>query len=327
MNTQAPLAFAGSSTNPPLRLLSLVIPVFNEEDSLPLLRSALQSWTSTLPCSVEVILIDDGSSDRSLHLLREWAREDASVRVLSFSRNFGHQIAVMAGLHHTRGDAVVILDADLQDPLEVIPEMIARYQEGYDIVYGRRQERLGETWTKKTTAWLFYRLMRALVHRDLPPDAGDFRLVSARCVAALRAMPEGHLFLRGLFAWMGFRQTSVPFVRPARAAGATKYNYRKMLGFAANAALSFSPLPIRAIALFGAAVACAGFLYALYSAARWLWVGDTVAGWPTIVVLVTVLGGMNLVCLGVIGEYISRIYEAVKKRPLYLVKESINLES
>jgi dolichol-phosphate mannosyltransferase len=307
------------------RLVSLVLPVFNEEDSLPLLRKALSNWAPSLPCPIEIILVDDGSSDRSLQLLRSWSADDKQVRVLSFSRNFGHQIAVMAGLHHTRGDAVVILDADLQDPLEVISEMITRFQEGYDIVYGRRQERRGETWAKKTTAWLFYRLMRMLVHRELPPDTGDFRLVSARCVEALRTMPEGHLFLRGLFAWMGFRQTSVSYVRHARSAGTTKYNYRKMVGFAANAALSFSPLPIRAIALFGAAIACGGFVYALYSAARWLVVGDTVAGWPTLVILVTVLGGMNLVCLGVIGEYISRIYEETKRRPLYLIKESINL--
>lgn len=312
---------------PPPALLSLAIPVYNEADALPHLRATLDQWLPTLPIACEVILVDDGSSDDSLLLLREWALADERIRIISFSRNFGHQIAVAAGLRHTRGDAVVILDADLQDPLDVIPLMLAKYTEGYDIVYGRRKQRMGESWDKQLTAWLFYRIMRTLVHRRLPADTGDFRLVSKRCVDALRSMPEGHLFLRGLFAWMGFRQTAVEYVRHPRSAGQTKYNYPKMIAFAANAALSFSPLPIRLIALMGAFIAFGGFSYGFYSAARWYLLGDTVAGWPTIIILLTTLGGMNLVCLGLLGEYISRIYEEVKRRPLYLVKEMINIKS
>lgn len=315
------------SMDRPLSLLSLVFPVYNEEDALPRLRESLEGWFSDLGYPCEVILVDDGSADGSLSFLRQWSEADSRIRILSLSRNFGHQIAVTAGLRHTRGDAVVILDADLQDPLEVIPEMVKKYREGYDIVYGQREQRLGETWAKRTTAWIFYRIMRGLVHRQLPPDTGDFRLVSKRCIEALRAMPEGHLFLRGLFAWMGFPQTAVRYIRQPRSAGQTKYSYGRMIAFAANAALSFSPLPIRLIALFGAGLATAGFAYGLYSAARWYLIGDTVAGWPTIVVLLTILGGMNLVCLGIIGEYISRIYEETKRRPLFLVKESINIES
>ncbi len=307
-------------------LLSLTLPVYNEEDSLPHLRASITDWLSTMPFQCEVVLVDDGSTDGSLNLLREWAAADSRVRVISFSRNFGHQIAVAAGLRHTRGDAVVILDADLQDPLDVVPQMVEKYKTGYDIVYGRRKQRLGESWHKQLTAWLFYRIMRALVHRQLPADAGDFRLVSKRCVDALRSMPEGHLFLRGLFAWMGFRQTAIDYVRHPRSAGQTKYNYSRMVAFAANAALSFSPLPIRLIAVFGAFVALIGFSYGFYSTARWYFLGDTVAGWPTIVVLITTLGGMNLVCMGIIGEYISRIYEEAKRRPLYLVKETINIQ-
>ena len=302
-------------------LVSLVFPVYNEQEGLPYLRAELARWRASVPWPVEIVLIDDGSRDGSWALLAAWAAEEPGVRAVALSRNFGHQLAITAGLAHARGDAVVILDADLQDPLDVIPAMVERYVAGYDVVYGRRLERQGEGAFKQVTAWAFYRLMRTLVYRDLPADTGDFRLVSRRCVEALQAMPEGHRFLRGLFAWMGFHQTAVDYVRQPRHHGTTKFPLRKMLAFAGNAILSFSPLPIRLISLGGLAIAGLGFAYGLYVVGRWYWVGDTVVGWPTIVVLLSVIGGMILVSLGVLGEYISRIYEAVKQRPLYLVRD------
>lgn len=302
-------------------LISLVFPVYNEAEVLPHLRAAVEVWRPAFPYPVEIVLVDDGSRDASWALMRQWAEADPSVRAVALSRNFGHQLALTAGLAHARGDAVVVLDADLQDPLEVIPEMVARYCDGYDVVYGRRTGRPGEGPLKRGTAWLFYRLMRLLVDPNLPADTGDFRLVSRRCVDAIHAMPEGHRFLRGMFAWVGFHQTAVDYVRPPRAHGTTKFPLLKMLRFAGNAVLSFSPLPIRLIGVIGLGLAGLGFLYGAYVVARWYFVGDTVVGWPTIVVLLSVIGGMILLSLGVLGEYLSRIYEAVKQRPLYLVRE------
>lgn len=307
-------------------LVSLAIPALNERETIPYLREALESWRATVPFRTEIVLVDDGSRDGTLALLRAWGAADPSVKVVALSKNFGHQVAITAALEHSRGDAVVIMDADLQDPLEVIPAMVQKYQEGYDIVYGHREGRIGEGAFKRFTAWLFYRLMRMLIHNDLPVDTGDFRLVSRRCVDVLRAMPEGHRFLRGLFSWTGLPQTGVSYMRQPRRYGQTKYPFLKMLRFAGNAVLSFSPLPIRLISLAGAFTALLGFIYGIYVVGRWYWIGDTVAGWPTLVVLLSIIGGMILLSLGIVGEYISRIYEAVKQRPLYVVRERINVD-
>lgn len=307
-------------------LFSMVIPVFNEEDALPYLRQALEDWRRSLPFPSEVILVNDGSTDGSMRILRQWASSDTSVKVLSFSRNFGHQIAVSAGLEWCRGDAVAILDADLQDPLAVVSDMIREYQAGYDVVYGIRSERLGESLFKRVTAWAFYRLMRLLVSQRLPADTGDFRVVSRRCVTILCAMPEGHRFLRGLFSWVGFPHKGVPYVRQPRRHGSTKYPFLKMLRFAANAVVSFSPLPVRLIGVFGALVALLGFAYGAYVVCRWYFIGDTVRGWPTIIILLAIIGGMILLSLGIVGEYVSRIYEAVKQRPLYVIQDAVNIE-
>jgi len=327
VNSSAPACPADPSRPPPPvpraapALVSLVFPVYNEAETLPHLRAAVTAWRRSFPHAVEIVLVDDGSRDASWALMRAWAEADAAVRAVALSRNFGHQLALTAGLAQARGDAVVVLDADLQDPLEVIAAMVERYQAGYDVVYGRRCRRLGEGLLKRGTAWLFYRVMRLLVDPGLPADTGDFRLVSRRCVEALKAMPEGHRFLRGMFAWVGFHQTAVEYVRPARVHGETKFPLLRMLAFAGSAVLSFSPLPIRLIGLLGLVLAALGFGYGGYVVARWYWVGDTVEGWPTLVVLLSVIGGMILVSLGVLGEYLSRIYEAVKQRPLYLVRE------
>lgn len=307
-------------------LLSLVIPIYNEEEAIPHLRSALEIWRVTLGVPVELIVVNDGSSDHSWSLLVGWALQDSSVKAIGLSRNFGHQAAVSAGLAFARGNAVVIMDADLQDPLEVINEMIAQYCAGFDVVYGVRLSREGETLFKRATAWLFYRLMRLLVWEALPQDAGDFRLVSRECLDVVLSMGEVHRFLRGMFAWAGFRQTAVEYHRRRREYGTSKYPLIKMLKFAWNAALSFSIIPIRAISISGFLVAAFGFVYGFYSSLRHFVLQDTVPGWTTIVVLLAIVGGMILIGLGVVGEYVGRIYEEVKHRPIYIVQECVNAE-
>jgi dolichol-phosphate mannosyltransferase len=309
-----------------LRLLSLVVPIYNEEETIPHLRIAIDLWRAGLQFPLETVLVNDGSSDSSWQLLESWALSDPSLKAINLSRNFGHQAAVTAGLHFAAGDAVVILDADLQDPLDVIPEMIERYCAGFDVVYGQRESREGETGFKRVTAWLFYRIMRALVWKALPSDTGDFRLISRRCLDAVLEMGEVHRFLRGMFAWAGFRQTAVKYHRRKREHGTSKYPLVKMLNFAWNAALSFSILPIRAISLSGVLVAAFGLLYGLYSVIRYFILRDAVPGWTTIVALLGIIGGMVLVALGVLGEYVGRIYEEVKHRPVYIVQECVNAE-
>src|SRR5438105_5785761 len=244
---------------PSPRLLSIVIPLYNEERSLPLLRPRLTAALGALPCdAVEVLFVNDGSADATLDLLREWASEDSRIDVICLARNFGQQAAITAGLDEARGDAVVVMDGDLQDPPEVISKMLERYCEGYDVVYGRRAGRAGESWLKRLTAWGFYRLMRKLVYKDLPADTGDFRLISRPCLEALRTMRETHRFMRGMVAWVGFPQTAVEFERPPRSAGQTNYSMRKMLAFAWTAAVSFSPAPLRISLMLGVMTSISG---------------------------------------------------------------------
>ena len=233
-------------------------------------------------------------------------------------------MAVSAGLAVARGDAVVIMDADLQDPLEVVTEMLARYREGYDVVYGQRAEREGETLFKRLSAWLFYRAMKRFVHPDLPEDTGDFRLVSRRCLDAVLRMGEHHRFLRGMFAWGGFHQVAVRYKRNARLYGKTKYPLVKMLKFAWDAALSFSTLPIKLITMGGFLTAALAVAYGIYAVVQKYLFHNTVQGWTGLVVILGLIGGMILVSLGVIGEYVGRIFEEIKRRPLYIVKEDTN---
>jgi len=307
------------------RSLSLVIPAYEEIAALPALRTALETWVPQQNFQTEVIIVNDGSKDGTAEFLNQWADASPWLHVLHFSRNFGHQAAITAGLDVANTDVTVIIDADLQDPLDAIPGMIKKYEEGFDVVYGKRSERLGEGPFKKITAWFFYRLMQTLVYRDLPSDTGDFRLVSRQCLEAIRSMRETHRFLRGMFSWAGFKQTAYPYVRQQRKAGETKYPFKKMCLFAWNAVISFSPLPLRLILLLGLVVAGFGTLYGVYSTLRWALVGDTVAGWPTLVVLICMIGGSILIALGVMGEYISRIYEELKGRPLYIIAGRRNI--
>jgi dolichol-phosphate mannosyltransferase len=310
----------------PLSLLSIILPVYNEEAVMPLLLPRLHSLLERLPVPAEVIFVDDGSKDRTAELLTAAALADARIKVVEFSRNFGHQIAITAGADVATGDAVVIMDADLQDPPEVVIEMIAKYQEGYDVVYGRRTVRHGETWFKRLTARCFYWVMRKAVHPDLPDNAGDFRLMSRQVTQALRQLRERHRFVRGMVAWLGFRQTAVLFERPARAAGETKYPLRKMLAFAWRAVTSFSGLPLRLGLAVGVVMMLAAFLYAGYAIFMALATGDTVRGWASVVCLVVGLSGMIITMLGLIGDYVARIYEEMKARPLYIVRSARNLK-
>ncbi|MFT3869274.1 MAG: glycosyltransferase family 2 protein [Nibricoccus sp.] len=307
------------------QLLSFVFPVFNESESLPHLRNALNEWQEKNPGAAEFILVDDGSRDDSYRLIQEWAKEDARVHGVSFSRNFGHQMAVSAGLALAKGDAVVIMDADLQDPLEVVDEMLLRYREGYDVVYGQRAEREGETFFKRTTAWVFYRIMRRFVHKDLPEDTGDFRLVSRSCLDAILKMPEQHRFLRGMFAWMGFHQVAVRYKRNARLHGKTKYPLLKMMRFAWDAALSFSTFPIKLITAGGFLTALLACAYGIFAIVEKYFFQATVPGWTGLVVILGIIGGMILVSLGVIGEYVGRIFEEIKRRPLYIVQDDTQM--
>ena len=317
----------GSSIVMPVpRLVSLVIPVYNECETIPYLRNALTEWKHSLKCGLEVMLVDDGSKDSSSAMLCQWADDDPDVRVVVLSRNFGHQAAVSAGCRFARGEVIVIIDADLQDPLDVIPRMIDKYCEGYDVVYGRRISREGEGVFKRFTAWLFYRIMRFLVDQQLPEDVGDFRLVSRRCMDVVLQMGEVHRFLRGMFAWVGFRQTAVEYRRDARRHGQTKYPFSKMVRLALDAALSFSTVPIKLIGWAGFATAMLGLVWAVYSVIRALVLHDTVPGWTTLVVLFALVGGMILIALSVIGEYVARVYEQVKGRPLYVVRDVRNID-
>ena len=307
-----------------LSFLSLVIPVYNEQATLPFLRQQLEAWLPTLgKIDYEIVLVDDGSKDNSFAFLAEWAQSSPQIKVLSFSRNFGHQAAVTAGLAYAAGEAVVIMDADLQDPLSAIPEMIRRYEEGYDVVYGQRICRQGETAFKKVTAWAFYRLMQKGVYKDLPKDTGDFRLVARKVVDIVNAMPEAHRFLRGMFAWVGFRHIAVPYVRDERRFGETKYPFSKMLRFAWQAITSFSALPIRLVSFWGALVACLGFLICLYAFYCWC-IGDIVQGWTSLMGLIAMLGGSCILAIGIVGEYVGNIFEEVKRRPSYIVERCLN---
>jgi len=303
--------------------VSLVIPIYNEELVLPRLDERLRELLERIGEQAEVLFVDDGSKDRSLELLRAMVAKEPRYRCLSFSRNFGHQRAITAGMDATRGKAVVVMDADLQDPPEVIVEMIAKWRQGYDVVYGRRRSREGETWFKLFTAKIFYRIFAAMIPIEVPLDTGDFRLMSRRVVIAMRELRETHRFVRGLVAWVGFKQTAVEYDRAARAAGETKYPLRKMMAFALDGIASFSVLPLRMATYLGLVVGALSVLYGLSALFVHVVMHATVPGWTTTVVLVSFLFSVQLLMTGVLGEYIGRIYEQVKQRPLYVVGEKI----
>lgn len=314
----------GSARN----LISIVIPCFNEEAVIQATHRRLIEALERVPkLDLELVFVDDGSRDRTLEKLREIQRIDRRVRVLAFSRNFGHQVAVTAGLEHATGDAVVLIDADLQDPPEVIEEMILRWQNGVDVAYGVRAERKGETAFKLWTARAFYRLINRVSEIPIPLDTGDFRLMDRAVVDALLSMPERDRFVRGMVAWLGFRQEAVAYNRAARLVGETKYPLTKMVRFALDGILSFSLAPLRLAIWLGfltAGVAGAGFVYAVLMR---LMTNIWVPGWTLLFIACSTIGGIQLVFLGIVGEYIGRIYGEVKRRPLYVVSERLGFSS
>jgi polyisoprenyl-phosphate glycosyltransferase len=306
--------------------LSLVIPMFNEEAVAPILRAELTSFLAGLQGAAEIVLVNDGSADGTLQLIADWAAEDPRIKVVHLSRNFGQQLAATAGLDYATGDAIVLLDADLQDPLEVIHEMVALYQEGYDVVYGQREARAGEARLKLVTAWIFYRVMRFLTQAQLPVDTGDFRLLSRQFRDGLASMRETHRFLRGMVAWAGYPQIAVRYRRRERTDGATKYPLREMLKLAWTAVTSFSSLPLKLSFGLGLLIGLFGLEEATRAVISYFAGKHTEPGWVSLMVVTSLTGSALLMCMSVLGEYVGKIYEQVKGRPLYLVARTFNVE-
>ena len=300
---------------------SVVVPVHDEEGSLAELHARLAAVLDGLDGEWELILVDDGSRDASFARMLELRAADPRVRLVRLSRNFGHQVALTAGLDLASGEAVVVMDGDLQHPPEVIPELVARWLEGCEIVYGVMTARAGETWFKRATAGLYYRLLRRLTDIDVPLSAGDFRLIDRKAVDAFLSMRERARYVRGMFSWIGFRQTGVAYDAPARGAGRSKYTFSRMVRLAKNGIFSFSNVPLRLVLTLGFVVSALAIVETVYALIGRFGGFYTVPGWTSIVIAVSFLGGVQLIVLGVIGEYVGLIYDEVKRRPIYLVRE------
>ena len=306
--------------------LSVVIPCYNEEAVLPFLFGRMHEVLGALKCPYEVILVDDGSRDRTREILLTQSQQDPRIRVVALSRNFGHQGALTAGLDYARGEVVLIMDADLQDPPELLPKMLEKWREGFDVVYGQRIARMGESWFKRSCAFLFYRIFERIIGIKVPRDTGDFRLLDRRAAKGLAALREPHRFVRGLVAWVGFRQTPVMYERPNREHGETKYPFKKSLFLAVDAITSFSYAPLRMATYLG--VAISGFAFVYIAIVLFLkiliWWGleiEETPGYTSLMACVLLLGGVQLIFLGLIGEYVGRIFEQGQNRPLYLLDE------
>lgn len=309
----------------PADRLTVVVAAFNEADTLPLLHPRLAAVLDGLAgdgIAGHLLYVDDGSRDGTWAVLEALAAADPRVSVLRLSRNFGKEAALTAGLDHVREGAALILDADGQDPPELIPQFVAKWREGYDDVHGTRTARDGEGWFKRATAHGFYRVMQRLSKTPIPADTGDFRLLSPRALAALRQLRERHRFMKGLFGWVGFRQVAIPYRREARLAGRSKFNAWKLWNFALEGVTSFSTAPLRVATYLGLLTAALAFVYAAWIVVKALLWGDPVAGWPTMMTVILLLGGVQLMALGMIGEYLGRLYEESKQRPLYLLDRS-----
>ena len=306
---------------------SIIVPIFNEEETIPEMYRRMAAVLDGLDGPSELILVNDGSRDNSLNLMRDLAVRDSRVKVISFSRNFGHQMAITAGIDHAAGNAVVVVDADLQDPPEAIPDLINAWKGGAELVYAVRAERKGETFFKKLTASLFYRLISSMTDLKIPLDSGDFRLMDRKVVEALKQVREHHRFMRGLSVWVGFKQAGVPYVRQERYAGTTKYPLKKMIRFATDGITSFSYVPLQLATTAGFVFAGLALVAIPIVAVLRLAGSDFFFGQATTLISVLFLGGVQLIFLGILGEYLGRIYDEVKKRPLYLISEKIGFES
>lgn len=306
---------------------SVVVPMFNEEEVIERTYEALTAVMERTGEPYELVFVNDGSRDATEAKAASICAADPRVKLVNFSRNFGHQIAITAGMDYAEGDAVIVIDADLQDPPEVMLEMIAKWKEGYDVVYGKRKRRKGETWFKRATAAMFYRFLRAMTNVELPVDAGDFRLIDRKVCDVMRRLTERNRYVRGLVSWVGFRQTHVEYVREERFAGETKYPLRKMIAFALDAVTSFSYKPLKIAVYLGFLLSICSFAYLLVVLYLRLFTDATVEGWASIVAVNLLFNGIVLMILGLIGEYIGRIYDESKNRPLYIVREVLNAKA
>ena len=305
--------------------ISMIVPIYNETAVIQeFYRRASSALAALEGLDYEIVFVDDGSRDDSYAQLQALASDDERIRVLKFSRNFGHQIAITAGLDHAVGDCIVVIDADLQDPPEVVSKMVDKWREGYDVVYGKRSDREGETFMKLLTAKLFYRVLDKMVRIKIPTDVGDFRLMSRRAADQLRDLREKDRYVRGLVSWIGFKQTGVEYHRDKRYAGETKYPYSKMIKFALDGITSFSTVPLKMATWFGYAASALAFLYLASVFVQKYLLKNTVEGWATIMVGILFMGGVQLICLGIIGEYIGRIFNEIKPRPIYIVEDCLN---
>lgn len=302
--------------------LSIVVPVFNEEEIIEELVRRMKAAAESITQSYELIFVNDGSRDNSLIKLKDACTDDPRLHYISFSRNFGHQVAITAGMDYSSGDAIVTIDGDLQDPPELIKEMYEQYQAGYKVIYAKRSKRKGETFFKRLTARMFYRLLARLVSFDIPLDVGDFRMISRDVLEYLKQMKEPDKYLRGQIAWMGFKSTYVMFERDERKFGTTNYPFKKMLRLAFNGITAFSDSPLKVATKMGFAICIVSFLIIVYALYAYFFDKATVPGWASTIISITFLGGVQLLCLGVIGEYISRIINNVRERPLYIVDQT-----
>jgi glycosyltransferase involved in cell wall biosynthesis len=330
MNKEAPIRLVKRSSSTRAPVLSIIVPVKDEEDAIPLfverVCSTLEALHDPAGRSFEILFVDDGSSDGTLALLRRAQAADPRIRALSLSRNFGKEAAVSAGLDYARGDAVVPMDVDLQDPPDVLPDMLAKWREGFEVVYGVRQDRQRDSLPKRLTADLFYRAHNRLASDKIPPHVGDFRLLDRKVVDVIRALPERNRFMKGLFAWAGFRQAAVPYSRQPRQAGTTKFSYWKLWTFALDGITSTSTAPLRVWSYIGGLIALLALAYATFIAVRTLVLGIDVPGYASLMVAVLFLGGLQLLSLGIIGEYVGRLMTEAKQRPIYVVREDVGGE-
>lgn len=302
---------------------SFILPVFNEQEVLPALIGRLCDLADDLDGRAEFIFVDDGSTDSSLDIILRKRTDDLRIKALSFSRNFGHQIAITAGMDLAQGQAIIVMDADLQDSPEIVLRMVKKWQEGYEVVYAKRLSRDGETVFKKLTAKVFYRLLNFMTQVDIPVDTGDFRLIDRKALFTLNQMRESDRFVRGMVAWLGFKQTAVEYHRGERFAGETKYPLKNMIRLAVAAILGFSDLPIRLAVLFGGIISGCSFSYGCFVLIKTLLTGRETPGWTSLITATSFLGGLHLLVIGVIGLYIGRIYEEVKRRPLYVASRAV----
>lgn len=305
-----------------MKKISILVPAYNEEEVLEALYQRLGKLANdNKSYEFEFLFVNDGSRDKTLEIIQDYAEKDQRIAYVNLSRNFGKEIAMIAGLDHVTGDATVIIDADLQDPPELIPQMIKFWEDGYDDVYAKRTSREGESWFKKASSRLYYRLLQKATHIEIQQDTGDFRLLDRRCVEALTQIRESQRYTKGMFSWIGYNKKEITYDRDQRLAGVTKWNYPKLINFAIDGLTSFTTAPLRLSSVMGGIVSVAAFIYIVYLVIRTILFGTDLAGYPSMMAVILFLGGVQLLSLGIIGEYIGRIFNETKQRPLYFVEE------